>query len=81
MDRIRRRPLRSPLRVLSLLLLPLSVVLVLDSFVYAMPPIDRETGRQPPCHTLLGVSSNLGRMAEFFSPLGAIAAVVLAWRR
>jgi hypothetical protein len=62
-------------------LLPLSVLLVLDSCVYAMPPMDRETGEQPPCHTVLGIDSPIGRLAELLSPLGAIALVVRAWRR
>lgn len=79
MDRKRPKPRR---RVWpTLLLLPLSAVLALDSCVYAMPPMDRETGVQPPCHTALGIDSPLGRLAELFSPAGAIALAVRAWRR
>lgn len=65
----------------TLLLLPLSVVLALDSCVYAMPPRNPVTGEQPMCHTMLGIESPIGRLIELLSPLGAVALVVRAWRR
>jgi len=81
MDRKRPTPLRRFfLRVFPLLLLPLSAVLVLDSLVYAMPTNNPVTGESRPCTTALGFPE-LVRWAERISPLGAIAAVVMARRK